>query len=101
MYYMLKRYIQLSSVVHQILLDNPKAPMAPTAVELNTIKKILNLLQHVEYVSGEQYVTVSKIIPLINVLKSNVKDMEEEEDNTIISVKQTLLKEIDARFQKY
>lgn len=80
-YYMLERYVMLSSVVHQIFLDNPKVS---TAVELNTIKKLINFnTESMSVLSREQYVTVSIIIPLINVLKTNVND-EEEEDDIII-----------------
>nr|CAD7444636.1 unnamed protein product [Timema bartmani] len=101
-YYMLERYIELSSIVHPILLQNPKAPLAPTATELSGAKQLLNILKPVEYVtrevSGEKYATTSKIIPLINCLRAQVMAVDETDSELVGVVKEVLLKEIDNRF---
>nr|CAD7433796.1 unnamed protein product [Timema monikensis] len=101
-YYMLERYIELSSIVQPILLQNPKAPLAPTAIELNSAKQLLNILKPVEYVirevSGEKCATISKIIPLINCLRAEVMAVDDTDSELVEVVKEVLLKEIDNRF---
>nr|CAD7260408.1 unnamed protein product [Timema shepardi] len=101
-YHMLERYIELSSIVHPILLQNPKAPLAPTAVELNSAKQLLNILKPVEYVtrevSGEKCATISKIIPLINCLRAQVMAVDETDSELVEVVKEALLKAIDDHF---
>lgn len=78
-YYMLQRYIELAPIVHQMLMLNTKAPLTPTAVEMQNVKTLMCILKPLEYVtkmlSGEQYVTISKIIPMVNCLKAQINDI--------------------------
>lgn len=108
-YYMLQRYIELAPTVHQILMLNTKAPPTPSAVEMQNIKTLISILKPLEYVtkelSGEQYVTISKIIPMVNCLKAQINDIslervgDDDPDGGVINaVKKELIKQIDRRF---
>jgi hypothetical protein len=70
-FYMIDRFIELSRYVSQILLDNPSGRDMIVAIELNTLKELLELiLKPLEIatreLSGEKYVTISKVIPIIH-----------------------------------
>jgi hypothetical protein len=69
-FYMIDRFIQLSRYVSQILLDNPSGPDMIVATELNTLKELQLILKPLEIatreLSGEKYVTISKVIPIIH-----------------------------------
>jgi len=100
-YYMLDRFIVMANIIGQVLLTDPKSPPMATAGELETIKQLILLLQPLKFVtrelSGENYVTVSKIIPMINRLKEQINEIIT--DNEIIATgKRILLDEIKKRF---
>ncbi|XP_054745728.1 zinc finger BED domain-containing protein 4-like [Anastrepha obliqua] len=67
-FYMLERFVQLSSFLSEVLLTRPEAPSMVNGSELNNIKEVIELLKSFETVtreiSADSYVTVSKIIPL-------------------------------------
>ncbi|EFN62677.1 Zinc finger BED domain-containing protein 4, partial [Camponotus floridanus] len=67
-YYMLERFIELSDNISLALLECPKAPML-TASKLQLATEIIQVMNPIEAatkeICGEQYVTGSKIIPLI------------------------------------
>jgi hypothetical protein len=70
-FYMIDGFIELSRYVSQILLDNPSGRDMIVAIELNTLKELLELiLKPLEIatreLSGEKYVTISKVIPIIH-----------------------------------
>lgn len=106
-YYMLERYIELAPYVHQILMLNTKAPPTPSALEMKNIKLLLNILKPLEHItkelSGEQYVTISKVIPMVNCLKAQIIGLSKPDDSTDDSsiadaVKNELLKQMQRRF---
>lgn len=108
-YYMLQRYIELAPIVHQILMLNTKAPPTPSAVEMQNIKTLICILKPLEYVtkelSGEQYVTISKLIPMVNCLKAQINniplavgDGDGTHGSVINTVKNEILKQIERRF---
>lgn len=70
---MLERFIQLSDKIGIILLQNPAAPVMLSALELQTIKEFVQLLEPFKTAtmifSGESYVTASKIIPVMHTLE--------------------------------
>lgn len=72
-YYMLEQFIELSDGISLTLLKCPKAPPMLTASELQLAKEIIQVMKPIEAatkeICGEQYVTGSKVIPLINCLK--------------------------------
>lgn len=109
-FYMLQRYIELAPIVHQILMLNVKAPPTPSAVEMQHIKTLIFILKPLEYVtkviSGERYVTISKIIPIVNCLKAQINYVhvavgsdDSTDGDVIIAVKTELMKQIKRRYE--
>jgi len=82
MYYMLSRFLQLTEYVNAILIRFPKPDMLMQG-EIYIIKEIVTILSSLEKItvemSGERYVTCSKIIPIVNCL---AKTMEKLSPNT-------------------
>lgn len=78
-YYMLERFLKLYEFVATILIKNPKLPEMITALELKTVKEVLNILGPIEAVSreicGEKYLTASKVIPIINCLCKQLENL--------------------------
>ncbi|XP_066584493.1 E3 SUMO-protein ligase ZBED1-like isoform X2 [Prorops nasuta] len=100
-FYMLERFLELSEKVSSVLLKCPTAPNMLTAMELQTAKELLQLLrifeQSTKIVCGENYITASKIIPIINILKSTLKEVTVESE-TAETMKALLLHELQHRF---
>ncbi|XP_011880238.1 PREDICTED: zinc finger BED domain-containing protein 1-like [Vollenhovia emeryi] len=75
-YDMLDRFIELADKVSTILLKHPTAPIMLTASELQAGKEFIQLLkpfdEATKIVSGEQYLTGSKVIPIVNTLKNKL-----------------------------
>lgn len=71
--YMIERFLSIAHHVSIVLLDIPKSPVMLTGEELNILKEVRRVLQPLESVtaemSGEKYVTSSKVIPLVRLLK--------------------------------
>ncbi|XP_066599447.1 E3 SUMO-protein ligase ZBED1-like isoform X2 [Prorops nasuta] len=100
-YYMLERFIELSEKVSLVLLKCPTAPSMLSATELLIAKEFIQLLrsfeQSTKIVCGENYVSASKIIPIINILKVTLKEVVVETE--IARIMQTLLlDELQERF---
>lgn len=74
---MLFRFIQLFDKIGLILLQHPTAPSMLSALELQTIKKFIQLLEPFKtattMLSGEMYVTGSKVIPIIHTLANQLE----------------------------
>lgn len=100
-YYMLDRYLELKTICTQILIDDNKSPEMPSAQDLKTIEQLVLLLKPFEFVtkeaSGESYVTVSKIIPMINCICLQIEQFDKNVQS-IMSVKQLLLRDMKKRF---
>lgn len=101
-YYQLERFIKLSDKVAPILLKNSKAPLMLSAVELDTLKDLINIFQPFEMltkeISGQNYVTCSKIIPMVYSLTKSVENVQ---PNTALgsTTKTLILNEINKRFR--
>jgi len=101
-YYQLERFIKLSEKIAPILLSNSKAPAMLTASQLDNLKDFIQIFQPLELltkeVSGENYVTSSKIIPMVYGL---TKAIESVQPNTAIGCecKTFILNEINKRFK--
>lgn len=71
-YYQLERFVDLSETIAPILLKYPKSPTMLTAQQLEVIIDLINILKPLETItkeiSGEDYVTASKIIPIVSCL---------------------------------
>ncbi|EFN65135.1 Zinc finger BED domain-containing protein 1, partial [Camponotus floridanus] len=100
---MLLRFISLSKEVGSILLSMPDSPDMLTASELQLANEIVEILQSLEKVTkelcGEQYVTASKIILLINCLKNkNEKLHKSLKTQTALSLVDRLQNSLSMRF---
>ncbi|XP_025422104.1 zinc finger BED domain-containing protein 1-like [Sipha flava] len=102
-YYMMERFKILAPKISSVLLEIPNGPEMLSTAELNDIKDLLHLLQPFEIVtkevSGQEYITSSKVIPLVHTLENKVGNLEA---TTEIGQKLQieLKKEIEKRFQK-
>ncbi|CAK1587745.1 unnamed protein product [Parnassius mnemosyne] len=83
-FYQLERFVELSEIIAPILLKYPKAPTMLTAQQLEFIKDLINILRPLEVItkeiSGENYVTASKIIPIVSCLTETYNTMENSTD---------------------
>lgn len=100
---MLQRFISLSKEVGSILLSFPDSPEMLTASELQLANEIVEVLQPLEKLTreicGEQFVTTSKIIPLINCLKNKNRKLRESlKTQTALSLVDRLQHFISVRF---
>ena len=84
-YYMLQRFIEMVNIISPITLQHITAPAMPTAIEINTIKQFIELLKPLEFLtrefSGDKYVTISKIIPMVKCLMSQVSLLKPSDGN--------------------
>ncbi|XP_011858288.1 PREDICTED: zinc finger BED domain-containing protein 1-like [Vollenhovia emeryi] len=101
-YDMLFRFMELSDAISLILLKCTTAPSMLTATELQTVKEFTDLLKPFEeatkIVCGESYVTASKIIPFINILKRKL-EMYVPVTDTAKHLKKTLMEGFTKRFE--
>ncbi|XP_066587665.1 E3 SUMO-protein ligase ZBED1-like [Prorops nasuta] len=100
-YNMLSRFVELSNKIGSILLELLHAPSMITAAEFQTAKEFVSLLEPFEnatkIVSGENYLTASKVISIINTLRISLKEkIPETEIGT--EMKELLLEKFEQRF---
>jgi len=83
-YSMLERFIQLSEKINCIILQCPTAPPMLTASELQAAKEFVQLLKPFEdatnIICGKYYLTASKVIPIVNILKNKLQTFEPSTD---------------------
>lgn len=101
-FYMVERFLKLLTIVSQIMINEKSSPEMPTAAEIADLRHLVVLLKPFEYatteMSGQQYVTISKIIPMVNCLLVHLKDFDSNISPAIIAVKTTLDAEMKKRF---
>ncbi|KMQ93224.1 zinc finger bed domain-containing protein 1-like protein [Lasius niger] len=101
-FYMIERFIELWTVIY-VLLINHKTPdiKVPTDDELNMLKEIVVLLRPLAFMakecSAENYIVISKIIPLINCALIEYKKTTQMMELSM-KLKETILKELQSRF---
>lgn len=70
---MVERFILLTNHVSTVLLSLPKSPPMLSGQELGILKELIKVLKPLDKVtvemSGESYCTLSKVIPLVRLLK--------------------------------
>lgn len=102
-YYMVDRFIDMIKLISPLLLDNYSAPLILNAIEIDILRQLLGLLKPLEFVtresSGENYITISKIIPMISCLTKQLAMIVPRFD-VICEVKDTLHTELIKRFEK-
>lgn len=71
-FYMLERFLNLRQFISTVLINFPKGPPILTAPEIETLTQVLKVLRPLESmtreISGEKYVTSSKVISMIGLL---------------------------------
>lgn len=102
-YFMLERFITCSDFVASIIVKFPKGPPMLSGSELFSAKEIMHLLKPFEAATkelcGQNYVTGSKVIPLINCLIKKIDPMEITSDFAL-PLKKNLLENLKSRFGK-
>lgn len=102
-FYMVQRFLELLTVVSQILIYDNSSPEMPTSSEIADLRQLESLLTPYEYatteISGEKYVTISKIIPMVNCLTSHLNSFEAS-SSSVKAVKKALESEMTKRFGK-
>lgn len=102
-FYMLERFVDMSGIVNEMLLNKPTAPPMVTAVEMLQIKEIILILKPLEFLTketcAEQHVTISKVIPMMLCLSRNLESINVEMD-LVKHLKEQLQAEIHKRFGK-
>ncbi|GBP56345.1 Zinc finger BED domain-containing protein 1 [Eumeta japonica] len=97
---MIERFLELRTVVSNIIIRHKNAPPMLTASELSVLSSVLQILRPIETatkeVSGDKYCTSSKVIPLIHCLLLKVKPLKVEESRAQ-ELQSLVLKEIDKR----
>lgn len=100
-FFMLKRFIEMVSFLSPILLNDIAAPSMPTAIEMDILRQLIELLQPLEFVtkesSGENYITISKIIPMISCLQKQLAQIQPRFE-LLFEIKDVLHAEITRRF---
>lgn len=87
--------------IRYILLNDISAPVMPTAEEMDILKQLQDLLQPLEFVtkesSGENHITISKIIPMISCLLKQLEQIKQRFE-VLVGIKNILNAEIIRRF---
>ncbi|CAG4981300.1 unnamed protein product [Parnassius apollo] len=100
-FYMLQRFMELVSIVGSILLTRPEAPLMVPSSELDCIKEMIELLCPFEKLtkefSGDSYVTVSKVIPLVSCVREVLENIKPK-NAIILQFKEELKKQLARRF---
>ncbi|XP_015378490.1 PREDICTED: zinc finger BED domain-containing protein 1-like [Diuraphis noxia] len=100
-FFMIRRFLEIMFFLSPILLNDITAPSMPTAIEMNILRQLLELLQPLEFVtkesSGENYITISKVIPMISCLLKQLAQIQPRFD-VLSDIKDVLHAEIVRRF---
>ncbi|KAF2886188.1 hypothetical protein ILUMI_19985 [Ignelater luminosus] len=100
-FYMIERFLELVSTIGAILLCRSDAPPMLTSSEIGCLREIVQLIQPFERltkeISGHNYVTVSKVIPLVSCLRGMLENFSPTFE-AAISLK--IQKEVIKRFDK-
>nr|XP_037877017.1 E3 SUMO-protein ligase ZBED1-like [Bombyx mori] len=99
-YYMLQRFLELRSVINDILFRHPRAPAMLSASEISTVSSVIMVLRPLEAatkeISGDKYCTSSKIIPLVRCMLSKITSAVIE-DPVAKEVQKLAINEINKR----
>ncbi|XP_055550267.1 zinc finger BED domain-containing protein 4-like [Wyeomyia smithii] len=100
-YYMIERFLEMRKVLIELLIDDTASPSMPSSAEVEILRQLVTLLRPFEFLtkelSGDKYVTLSKIIPMINCLFLQISSFKCDVSE-ILSVKECFLKELKKRF---
>ncbi|KAH9641677.1 hypothetical protein HF086_005123 [Spodoptera exigua] len=100
-FFMLERFLKLRIVISEIVIESVVAPNLPSAVEMETLNELTTVLKPFEYVtresSGQKYVTISKIIPMLNCLTTELNSITPN-SAIVKECKDVLLRELKRRY---
>ncbi|XP_045780821.1 E3 SUMO-protein ligase ZBED1-like [Maniola jurtina] len=100
-FYMVQRFMELVSIVGAILLTRPEAPAMISGTEIDCVKEMIELLCPFEKltreISGDSYVTVSKVIPLVSCIREVVENITPKNE-MILEFKEEIKKQLVRRF---
>lgn len=103
-YFMLVRFLELFKYVKSIMADQDRSAEMIREVEKAHLEEVIKLLEPLNEVtkdlSGEEYPTVSRVLPIINCL-NNCISIIKPTSQMGRSLQSALLNEIDARFHTY
>ena len=101
LYYMLQRFVDMLRIVTVIVIEGKNAPALPSGNEIEAVKEIILLLKPFESItkelSGENYITISKVIPMISCLMSQLNSFSPK-IQSVSELRGSLIKEVDKRF---
>lgn len=102
-FYMLERFLKLREVISGVLINFPTAPQMPTAQQICIAEDILSLLRPLEKatkdISGELYITSSRVIPLVRMITLKTEDAKPSTEVGKL-FKINMLKELQKRFHR-
>ncbi|XP_050527934.1 zinc finger BED domain-containing protein 4-like [Daktulosphaira vitifoliae] len=79
-FYMISRFVEMVTLISPLLIKDYTAPVMLTAIEMDTLKQLLDLLKPMEFVtkesSGKNYITISKVIPMISYLQKQLTQIK-------------------------
>lgn len=100
-YYQLERFVELAEFIAPILLKSSKAPDMLSAEQLDAVRDLIQILKPLERlskeISGQHYVTCSKIIPMVYSLRETM-EMMEPQTNIGQVTKKVIEEQIKERF---
>lgn len=97
----LQRFLQLKQIVSTVLLNYPKGPSMLTAAEIEIMSEVTEVLRPLESVtrdmSGEKYVTASKVIPMIRLMTRQYERLNTYEECST-QLKNAIVREFKQRW---
>lgn len=98
---MLQRFVELSKIIADIMLTRPTGPEMVSAKQLQEIHDVIVVLRPLEMVttemSAENYVTISKVLPIVSCLTNGVNS-QIAKSNLGESFKDAILTQLNRRF---
>lgn len=83
-FYMLQRFVELSKIILEIMLTRPNGPEMISVIQLQEIHDVIVVLRPLEMVttemSAENYVTISKVLPIVSCLNNGVSSQLPKSD---------------------
>lgn len=100
-YYMLDRFLKLRASINEIVNRHVTAPPMVTALEIQQVEEVVALLLPLEAATkelcGENYVTASKIIPMMHCLGNKISSSKCHSEMGL-KLKDELASEVERRF---
>ncbi|XP_025407340.1 zinc finger BED domain-containing protein 1-like [Sipha flava] len=100
-FYMLQRFVELSKIISEIMLTRPNGPEMISARQLQEIYDVIVVLRPLEMVttemSAENYVTISKVLPIVSCLNNGVSSQPPKSD-LCESLKNAVIAQLNKQF---